>query len=81
MRVPFEGFDAFTTLHSLIMLSQEPNGKYSVRRKCYALDFTSMALEGIDAFSVRYPPHSDIKVLDPDAKYSPFGEKTTLLTG
>ena len=37
-----------------------------------------MALEGFDEFSAQNPPHTYSLIKDPDAKYSPLGENTTL---
>ena len=63
------------TLHTLIVLSSDPEAKYSPFG-----ENTTLLTE--DEWPVMRSPldtlHTPI-VLDPDAKYSPFGKNTTLL--
>ena len=69
------------TLHTPIVLSIDPDAKYSPFGE-------NTTLKTIPECSVRVLIHSPLHTLhtpivlspDPDAKYSPFGENTTLKT-
>ena len=68
------------TLHTPIVLSLDPDAKYSP----FGENSTLLTqLEWPMRVLIRSPLdtlHTPISPKDPDAKYSPFGENTTLLT-
>ena len=69
------------TLHSLIVLSLDPDAKYSPFGENITLQTLSecpvrvLIRSPLDTFHILI-----VQSFDPDAKYSSFGENTTLLT-
>ena len=69
------------TLHTTIVLSSDPDAKYSPLGENTTLQTESECPFRILIRSQLDTLHTTIVLsLDPDAKYSPFGENTTLFT-
>ena len=69
------------TLHTMIVLSEDPDAKYSPFGEYTTLKTESECPLRVLIRSPLDTLHTPIVLsLDPDAKYSPFGENTTLKT-
>ena len=68
------------TLHTPIVLSADPDAKYSPFGENTTLVTQSECPVRVLIRSPLDTLHTPIVLSDPDAKYSPFGENTTLKT-